>query len=188
MKKIFFILVLSIELFCSEHIPFGIKDVCNPLLREYTYTVCYDEDEKVKWVSFNNIKNKEIFNLNENINIDYMNTYSFLDKKLNFVTTKRNEHILNELNNKISTKDKTNIVIGFVFNKNSSIKYEINKKMYFVPNSIFAIITDVDNRKIIETTYLNLDKNIIEESNIDIIRNLTGTLFHIKLQNQPQIN
>lgn len=178
-------------------IPFGIKDLCSPILKEKLFTACMEEDN-LKWVSYSfNKKNYSPENYriltkeeDNNLKIEGYGKIIFFPtnkkNKLKIISTKNNFDLflkiekLEEEKIEESSSENFNIIRNFI--NSESVKFEINGEIIAFPRFYISILTDIDTKKILNIYILDLSKNLLEKTNINDARKISHIDFLYKLK------
>lgn len=196
MKIILIFLFYSVSMLSSSNIPFGIKDLCSPKIDEEEFVACFNDENKLKWISYkfenynliHDIKNKNIsdkFKIKTETGLDVLdiisykkNNYSFLTSELNL----KNFNIVKEFIKNIGEENKKslNVIEGLVYTEND-IKFKIGKEYIYNPTHYFIIITNMTNKNIEKIFLLELQKFNIIETDLNTIKKLSNINFLFKL-------
>jgi hypothetical protein len=198
MERIFFLLLfISLEIFASpKNIPFGIKDLCSPIIKENLFTACLEENN-LKWISFSfNKKNysPDKYNISikgENeLKLEGYNEITF------FPTNKKNNlKIISTVNNfdsfleiekferkkmEESSSENFNIIKGFI--NMESVKFKLDGEIIASPKFYISILTNIDTKKILSVHILDLSKSFLEKTTIAQARSISNVDFLYKLK------
>lgn len=212
MKKILYSLSLATCLFAEiKDIPFGIKDTCSPIIREDSFSACYEENS-FKWLSYSlsyDNSNKNSFNLDanfiENNSSEFTKLKEYQLKAISLlpISVKHQKTNINktnmtfligntnfeqfqklkkQINDEVLKSNVKNInIIEGVVLDNNS-KLNVGKNNYRLSNYYYLIVTDIDNKKIIISYLLDMSRGNYSIKNINDIRNLTKINFLYKIK------
>lgn len=204
MNKICFLFLLLISSLVAEikNIPFGIKDICSPILKEQDLTICFN-DKSFKWASYSLISQENKKNLNPfiNKNSKYSTIYSQgfnlitlfdinMEDKVSFVLSNYSIDLFNKANDKvnqiinevISKGDKINIIKGLIIN-DIKVRFNIENNIYDIPTSYYVVITNIDKKEIVKVMFLDFKKNTAKDISIQELREMTNTNYLFKIKN-----
>lgn len=204
MNKICFLFLLLISSLVAEikNIPFGIKDICSPILKEQDLTICFN-DKSFKWASYSLISQENKKNLNPfiNKNSKYSTIYSQgfnlitlfdinMEDKVSFVLSNYSIDLFNKANDKvnqiinevISKGDKINIIKGLIIN-DVKVRFNIENNIYDIPTSYYVVITNIDKKEIVKVMFLDFQKNTVKDISIQELREMTNTNYLFKIKN-----
>ncbi|WP_152633064.1 hypothetical protein [Aliarcobacter butzleri] len=204
MNKICFLFLLLISGLAAEtkNIPFGIKDICSPIIKEQDLTICFN-DKSFKWASYSLTSQENKKNLNPFINKDskYSTIYSQgfnlitlfdinMEDKVSFVLSNYSIDLFNKANDKanqiineiISKGDRINIIKGLIIN-DIKVRFNIENNIYDIPTFYYVVITNIDKKEIVKVMFLDFQKNTVKDISIQELREITNINYLFKIKN-----
>lgn len=190
--KIILFSILFVNLLLSKNIPFGIKDICEPIIKTKEYTSCYLFDT-FKWISYSkDISESYSFNFytSNDKKYDDVKSSGFIpaiirDTNITIILKQDNIHMINTVKEntikivKNMNVKKINTIEGII---SSDLNFDIMNKKINIPQYYYFIITDIEKREILRVVLFDLNFDSYKDISIHEIRDLTKINFLFKLR------